>query len=505
MKKIVVSLGVLVFACCSGNTDGTAEVIEVQEVSQDYEEVLTPTLRRLHADGTRIVDIEGKEVRLRGVNLGGWLFHETWITLVGNTSHGTLYEASDLMGIRDEVVEVMREVGPSDNDDVAFNRVCPGNGAKWVEKLKPYLVARIGPEKADALLEVLEEYPPLCDDADLKLRRVLSKRFGDDSRDILMDTFQRAWVTESDIAWIAAQGFNVVRVPIGYRSLVRGPDLDKPIALEWNNLAFERLLELLSWCRKYGIYAVVDIQEAPGGQNAYAGKSGLFDDPKMQDLTVQLWEYLSDMLRDHDEVAAYSLLAEPYGAPNTDARDAMYDRLIKAIRQRGDDHLCVIHDGFFGMQTLPPPAKYGWTNVVYSTHFFEWQADLDGYHLLFEGFYETILTEAQEKQGVPYYIGSFSTVYDRDWAYEAAKLVVSWMERHGYSWSVWTYKRIDDPITKEVFGWSTAWGLKGRLVSEFVRPNPYVDDEATLKKKFEAYSSLRIDPNEALLSALKWD
>jgi hypothetical protein len=33
----------------------------------------------LHQQGTRIVDEQGKEVKLRGVNLGGWLVWEGWI------------------------------------------------------------------------------------------------------------------------------------------------------------------------------------------------------------------------------------------------------------------------------------------------------------------------------------------------------------------------------------------------------------------------------------------
>ena len=59
----------------------------------------------------------------------------------------------------------------------------------------------------------------------------------------------------------------------------------------------------------------------------------------------------------------------------------MYDRIVKAVRAKDDSHLCVIHDGFMGMGTLPVPTKYGWTDVVYSTHLFEWNADTYEYAL----------------------------------------------------------------------------------------------------------------------------
>ncbi len=459
---------------------------------------------RLHAEGTRIVDANGQEVVLHGANLGGWLFHETWITLVGQATHGALYEAAVEAGVAEPVLEAMRAAGPGYGTDRAVVQVCPGNGDEWIARLKPELESRVDAATAKALLDGLAAQPALCDDADLGLRKVLADRFGTDGRDELLNAFQGAWLAESDIAWLASQGFNVVRVPIGYRSLVRGADADAPQALDFNPLAEKRLLDLLDWCRAHGVYAVVDIQEAPGGQNSYSGTSGLYANPHMQDLTVLLWEHLSGLLKDRDEVAAYSLLAEPYGAPDAAARDAMYDRLVKAIRAKADDHLCVIHDGFMGMDSLPVPSTLGWTDVVYSTHLFEWTTtSYDGYRFLFEGVYGPTFTEAQARQGVPYYIGSFSTFLDEDWAYDAAGLAAWWMGQNGWSWSLWTYKRPDDPVSAMVFGFSTSWGLRGRLAGDFARPDPYHDDFATLKARFEAYAGMVVDPNPALLAKLK--
>lgn len=410
-------------------------------------------LPRLRADGARIVDEAGREVRLRGVNLGGWMFHETWITLAGQTGHGALLEAARAEGLEDPVLAAMREAGPDCGDDPAITKVCPGSGDAWEARLRPLLGKAVGEARATALLDGLAARPAMCDDSDLALRRVLSARFGDDGRDALLDAFQRAWMTEADVAWIAAPGMNVVRVPIGYRSLMRGPDSERPAALDWNPLALERL---------------------------------------------------SDLLRDRPEVAAYSLLAEPYGAPDAAARDRMYDRLVKAIRARGDDHVLVIHDGFRGMKTLPVPADVGWDGVAYSTHLFEWTAaDLAAYRILFDALYGPAFEEAQPLHGVPYYIGSFSTFLDAEWAYEAAAFLVGWMEARGLSWSLRTYKRLDDPLSARVFGWSTSWGLRGRLSGAFRRPDPHADGFDALRAAFEAYRDLDVRPNEALLAVVK--
>ncbi|MBK7973616.1 MAG: cellulase family glycosylhydrolase [Deltaproteobacteria bacterium] len=103
------------------------------------------------------------------------------------------------------------------------------------------------------------------------MRELLEERFGIDGRDELLDTFWGAWIREADLAWVAGQGFNVVRVPMTYRSLVIASDRTTPDALVWNEAAFRRLDELLSWCDRYGLYAVLDLQESIGGHNDYAG------------------------------------------------------------------------------------------------------------------------------------------------------------------------------------------------------------------------------------------
>lgn len=244
------------------------------------------------------------------------------------------------------------------------------------------------------------------------------------------------------------------------------------------------------------------ILHAMDAGNDYSGPARVYSEPAFADLTVTLWEELSRRLRGRDEVAAYSLLAEPFSAPSAAARDALYDRLHDAIRDAGDDHLLVIHDGFFGMNSIPPASTFGWTGVVYSTHFFEWAIDfLQGYRSLMAlslpGY-----RIAQRDQGVPWFVGSFSTIKDAPWAYDAARFLTDTYEAEGWSWSVWTYKRLDDPIDVALFGESTSWGVRGRLSTELPRSDVYEDTQETLAAKFRAYSALDLAPNEPLLEAL---
>lgn len=451
----------------------------------------------LSASGTNIVDEIGSVVLLKGVNLGGWLFNETWITHIDYPLHGRIHVLGYEAGISEAVDEALIAVG------MGSGGACGDESNEWLDSFYQELRNRVGASTADALMAEVKKYPPLCDDSDLRLRLVLEERFGTNGRDELLDIFQKAWITESDIAWIAEQGFNVVRVPISYRTLIKNSDKAELESLEYNELAFKRIDDLLKWCNKYRVYTVLDLQESPGGHNDYSGEPTLYTDPKMQELTVELWSYISNRYKDRSVVAAYSLLAEPFGAPSAQARDDMYDKLVKTIRANGDKHLLVIHDGFMGMGSLPQPSQYGWDNVIYSTHIFEWNADsLSDYEFLIK-LYDVLFSKAQQKQNVPYYIGSFSTMRNENWAYEALGELVKWFNKKGWSWSLWTFKRFDDPITKELYGYTTAWGLLSELKSTFDRPDVYRDSKDVLKSKFAAYSELVLEPNWTLLYMLK--
>lgn len=453
----------------------------------------TPALVPLHAEGTAIVGPDGQPVSLRGVNLGAWHFHESWISGVDYATWGRVRQLGIEAGLQTEVDAALLDAGRGDSQE-------------WLQgAFRDALEARVDAVTSETLIAEAAQYPSVRDDSDLPMRLLLEQRFGAAGRDELLDVFARAWITRDDLAWLAGQGFNLVRVPLGYRALLDSSDAEPLTGLSWNERSWDRIQWLLDTCEELGIYAVIDLQESPGGHNDYSGEARLYDDPLMQTLTLELWAELVARFGDEPAVAMWSLLAEPFSAPSSEARDAIYDRLHDQIRDGGDDHLLVIHDGFQGMWDLPDPAAMGWTGVVYSTHLFEWGADSAQDYEGLLGLWETVVAGAQQDQGVPYFIGSWSVMRDEAFAYQAASDMVELFGELGWPWSLWTFKRLDDPWEVELWGEQTSWGLLGRRQTPFGRPDLYRDSQEQLRARFAAYAELELAPNEELLSALGGD
>ncbi len=194
-------------------------------------------------------------------------------------------------------------------------------------------------------------------------------------------------------------------------------------------------------------------------------------------------------------MAAYSLLAEPTAAPDVAQMITLYKRLYDAIRATGDPHLMVIHDGFKGLYRLPKPVDVGWTGVIYSTHLFDWGVrSLDEY-TGYAALYESQFKDAEERNQVPVFVGSFSTILDKDYAYDALALYLNTFHQHHWGWSIWSWKRIDDPLARTMFGETTMWGIVQMPTAAWQRPDPAHDELATMLAKMATYDSQNFTVN----------
>ncbi len=93
---------------------------------------------------------------------------------------------------------------------------------------------------------------------DLMLRQAV----GPDAADEFWQRFKDSYITREDIRFIASTGANTIRLPFNYRMFT---DEDY-MGLKASQDGFARVDELVEWCREEGLYLILDMHDAPGGQ-----------------------------------------------------------------------------------------------------------------------------------------------------------------------------------------------------------------------------------------------
>jgi endoglucanase len=290
---------------------------------------------------------------------------------------------------------------------------------------------------------VMEKWmTPLTSDSLVDTYSVMQKldqRFGVETEQSLIKTFQQSWITTTDLDNIKAAGFNVVRAPVWWGQFYL---LNDQSPGGWRADAFEILDWLVNACAARGIYVIIDMHGVVGGQSTSddtgrAGQNQYWANGNLQGQTAYIWWQIANHYKGNPTVAGYDLINEPIGTPTSDTVLNLYNELYQSIRSVDPSHM-VIMEGTWGnwnWSMLPNPNVYGWTNVAYQMHEYQWNG-----------------SQAQVQQGatnqvndfnnhasynVPGYVGEFN-----DFGYPAStwQFTTNAWNAAGLSWTVWSYK-----------------------------------------------------------------
>lgn len=210
------------------------------------------------------------------------------------------------------------------------------------------------------------------------IEKVIVDLIGNKKADRFWKTFRQNYITESDIKQIAALGFNSVRPALNARLFLT--EEENPVYVDEG---FQLIDSLVSWCKKYKLYVILDMHAAPGGQtganidDSRNNSPELFIDQKYQDQLVNLWIKIAQRYKDEPAVAAYDLLNEPLPV-GTGAADKykhllapLYQRITTEIRKVDKNHMITL-EGYDWANNWSIFDKPFDNNVLYQFHYYCW-------------------------------------------------------------------------------------------------------------------------------------
>lgn len=382
------------------------------------------------ATARSIYDADGNKLILKGVNVGQILLQESWMSPFA--------------------------LGPKTNPDGSVAKDKDGNV--------------VYPEFTEEdFRNGIEQNPNLKDKEDELLRTYYQSFFSADDFKIVKNELK----------------MNAIRLPFYWRNIM-DEDEQGQFSRKDETEAFSYLDWFVNEAKANGLYVILDLHGVPGSQNGYE-HSGLFlpqgtfwDNLAYQDCAVDIWSYVSyhytvtrpDLA---PAIAAYDLLNEPQEIKDKSEGKQGFDiqnRMYKAIRANNDQHLITI-ESMWDFSVSPDPKAYGWTNIMYQYHHYNWLRPLVN-GTLFKSYHDSKLPG--HDFDVPVYIGEFTCFEDQKLWHDT---LVDWYDKRGYSWTLWNYK------LAVIGDWTSSWGVytaKMKLTGDQFKPDVRTCTEAEFLK-----------------------
>jgi hypothetical protein len=237
--------------------------------------------------------------------------------------------------------------------------------------------------------------------------------------------YRNAYITQEDIRFIRRCGFNSVRIPLHWKFFVEGGN------------GFDLLKPIVEACRNDGIWVILDMHCAPGGQtgtnidDSY-GYPFLYESRKSQDQLAEIWTRIARHYRDEAIVLGYDLLNEPIPhypqlRKYNERLEPFYKRVTQAIREVDRNHVIVLGGAQWdsNFDVFGPPFD---DNLLYQLHKYWMTPNVQSIQPYLD---------FRKRYKVPIWLGESGENKD-EWISEFRTL----LEQNDIGWCFWPYKKM---------------------------------------------------------------
>jgi endoglucanase len=275
-----------------------------------------------------------------------------------------------------------------------------------------------------------------------EIERLVTELIGPDRNRAFWKQWRSTYITREDVHLIAAAGFNSIRIPFHYRFFQSDDDE-----------GFKLVDQLVTWSRGEGIYLILDMHAAPGGQTGTNiddsdGYPWLFTDAGSQQQFLDTWQRIAHHYRDEPVILGYDILNEPIPTyPQLQQLNPLLEPLYKraaAVIRREDKHHTLILGGAQwdnNFDIFGPPFD---DNIIYQWHRYKTaspdQTTVQSY------------VDFRAKNNVPIWLGESGENTD-EWIAQFRTV----LEKNDIGWAFWPYKKIGATSAVETIAPPEGW------------------------------------------------
>ncbi|KAJ7965677.1 Glucan 1,3-beta-glucosidase like [Quillaja saponaria] len=296
--------------------------------------------------------------------------------------------------------------------------------------------------------------------------------YGPDKAPQVMREHWSTFIVEADFKFIAANGLNAVRIPVGWW-IASGPTPPLPYV----GGSLKALDNAFLWAQKYGIKIIIDLHAAPGSQNGFEHSSsrdgsqqwGETDENIKQ--TVGVIDFLTARYAKSPSLYAVELINEPL-APGVilERLTKYYKAGYEAVRKHSSTAYVVLSNrlGKHEPRELFPLAS-GLMGSVVDLHYYNlFNSDLFGNLTVQQNIDFIHTNRTSELNFVTTSNGPLTFVGEwvAEWEVKGAtkeqyqRFAVAQLEVYGratFGWAYWTLKNVNNH-------WSLEWNIKNGYI-----------------------------------------
>ena len=178
-------------------------------------------------------------------------------------------------------------------------------------------------------------------------------------------TYAAPWFGEKDVAWIARQGFDHIRLPVDVRLCLAADD-------SLDEAKLKPITDTIRWARALGLGVVLDAHFLPGADfNSVGGDSRVYTDQALQEKVAGVWRQLARRFASEGPYLRFEILNEPVAAENKQLNPFMH-RMLTAIRESNPTRIVYVTSNKWSIfQTVEDVVLPDDKNIALTLHFYE--------------------------------------------------------------------------------------------------------------------------------------